>query len=87
MKINGKEYVYAIGRNPGEEKLKAHLYLGAFGKIKGPMCRYGWNREDGHGFSIARFNLGEIGICAICQRRAEKKLLPVKPKTRKTRWL
>lgn len=83
MEIAGREYVSGLDRN--DQHLIAHLYLGDFSDPGEPMCARGWNRSDGEAYSIFR-NCGDE-ICKICLRRAEKGLLPVKSRHRKTRWL
>jgi hypothetical protein len=82
-------YVSAIGRNPGEELGRSHLYAELDGGDYLPMCRWGWNRSDGAGFSIFRGHMGARGLCAICQRRREEGKQPVdaKPGSHKTRWI
>lgn len=65
MNDNCVEYIEAIGRNPGEEKGHSHLYAILNGEYT-PMCRYGWNRSNGAGFSILRgFKRKENGNDAI----------------------
>ena len=53
---------------------RTHLYQGSFADIGLPMCRHGWNRDDGESFSIWRNNVGPKGICKTCMKRAEKSL-------------
>ena len=83
------EYVQAIGRNPGEEKQHSHLYAEVAPGDYMPMCRYGWNRSNGAGFSIFRGWSGDRGLCAICRRRRDAGLPPVEavPGSHKTKWL
>lgn len=83
MKIQNREYTTGQDRN--EINPRAHLYKGTFDNVGNPMCGWGWNR-GGTGYSIFR-NQPLVDICKICLRRAEKKLNPVKPKERKTKWL
>ncbi len=83
MKIAGREYT--TGRDRNEENVVSHLYRGRFDTPGNPMCRRGWNRMNGHGYSIFR-NIGGT-ICKVCLRRAEKKLDAVKPIERETKWL
>ncbi len=95
-------YVEAIGRNPGEQYGRSHLYVEAgqatdiasltgLGSRTGylPMCRHGWNRSDGEGFSIFRGHRGSRGLCKVCQKRREKGLPGVesRPGSHKTKWL
>lgn len=64
-----------------EEKV-AHLYKGDFVDPGLPMCRRGWNRDDGQSYSIWRNQVGYKGICKVCMRRAKKGLEGVQPKER-----
>lgn len=94
------KYVEAIGRNPGEEKQHSHLYVEinesppaiiGLGTRRGylPMCRKGWNRSNGEGFSIFRGHTGARGLCKVCARRAAANLpgVEAKPRSHKTKWL
>ena len=83
MKIAGREYVTGLDRN--DQHLVAHLYKGTFDRVGLPMCARGWNRLNGHGWSIFR-NCGER-ICKVCLRRANMKLPGVRELDRPTRWL
>jgi len=102
MTINNREFVEAIGRNPGEELQHSHLYLCVeqpsdiaaacgLGARSGylPMCRYGWNRSDGEGYSIFRGHTGARGLCRTCLKRAEAGLpgVKAKPGSHKTKWI
>jgi hypothetical protein len=80
MMIKGAEYTLGLNRDTGADKRNvAHLYRGTFGDPGWPMCRRGWNRDDGTAYAIWRNN-GGLGICRICLRRAEQGLPPVPPK-------
>lgn len=96
------KYVEAIGRNPGEENQHSHLYVEVseptdvaamvgLGARTGylPMCRYGWNRSDGEGFSIFRGHRGGRGLCKICEKRRAAGLPGVEavPGSHKTKWM
>jgi hypothetical protein len=83
------KYTEAIGRNPGEEAQHSHLYAILPDHDYMPMCRYGWNRSDGEGFSIFRGHSGARGLCRTCQKRAAANLPPVPgvPGSHKTKWL
>lgn len=71
----------ALGkRTPEGDPTLAHLYKGNFADPGFPMCRHGWNRENGTKYSIWRNRTGSIGICRICIMRVEKKLNPVPPR-------
>lgn len=78
--------LYTSGQDRNEKNPVAHLYRGGFDNVHAPMCRLGWNRADGFGFSIWR-NQDNVHICKTCMRRAEERRDPVKPKERKTKWL
>lgn len=70
MKIpNG--YITGLGRDYPHPKI-SHLYKGDFSNPGFPMCRRGWNRDNGQSWSIWRGNVGDRGICKICIRRAEE---------------
>jgi hypothetical protein len=60
---------YISGEDRNDPRAKAHLYRGTFERPRGPMCRRGWNRLNGFGWSIFRNNLGS-GVCKVCLRRA-----------------
>lgn len=62
-------YILGLGRDYPHPKL-AHLYKGDFSDPGLPMCRRGWNRDDGESYSIWRGNMGKNGICKVCLRRA-----------------
>ncbi len=72
-------YISGLGRDYPHPKL-AHLYKGTFGDPGLPMCRRGWNRDDGESYSIWRGNIGTNGICKVCMRRARAGLDGVKAK-------
>ncbi len=63
-------YILGLGRDVPHPKT-AHLYRGTFADPGLPMCRAGWNRDDGQAYSIWRGNMGEDGICGRCLRRAQ----------------
>jgi hypothetical protein len=73
-------YVVGLGRDVPHPKL-SHLYKGSFDDPGWPMCRYGWNRDEGTSYSIWRGNFGDGGVCRICQRRAAAGLDPVPPRS------
>lgn len=85
------EYIEAIGRNPGEDKARSHLYEMVDGNYNNllPMCRWGWNRSDGARLSVFRGHHGERGTCKICLRRSKAGLKGVHatPGSHKTKWL
>jgi hypothetical protein len=73
-------YITGLGRDYPHPKL-AHVYKGTLADPGKPMCRRGWNRDNGQAYSIWRNNIGEKGICLICLRRAQKGLDGVDPKS------
>lgn len=78
---------YVIGQDRNEDAAVAHLYRGTFRRTGSPMCRRGWNRLNGHGYSIFRNNLG-AGVCKTCLRRARAQAKPVPDDLeRRTKWL
>lgn len=87
--INGRLFVEAIGRNPGEELQHSHLYF--YDKNNGgltPMCTYGWNRSDGEGYSILRGHTGARGTCKRCLKRARAGDAPLfNGAPHKTKWI
>jgi hypothetical protein len=67
-------YIFGADRTPNS-KHKVHIYKGSFNNPGLPMCRKGWNRDNGESYSIlrGRFDLGS-GICKTCYKRATKGL-------------
>lgn len=70
-------YVEGLGRDIPAPR-RSHLYKGTFNDPGLPMCRYGWNRDDGTAYSIFRGNRGDDGLCKICLKRATAGLDGVK---------
>lgn len=62
-------YIAGLGRDVPHPPL-AHLYKGTFAEPGNPMCRHGWNRDEGTDYSIWRGNIGAKGICRVCLLRA-----------------
>lgn len=67
-----KGYIAGMDRSSEGNKLVTHLYKGDFSDPGFPMCKRGWNRDNGSDYSIWRGNISEKGICDICMRRAEQ---------------
>jgi len=84
--VIGDPFVLGADRN-NPDKVKAHWYKTMPDRGLLPMCIYGWNRSDGHAFSILRGNGSSRGSCLICAKRMAADLEPVEPTTHKTRWL
>lgn len=81
-------YVEAIGRNPGEGRQVSHIYVDDGSGDLEPLCRWGWNRSDGKGFSIFRGHRGGKGLCRVCARRmAAGEVQGPGPSNRKTKWI
>lgn len=68
----GCRFVSGVDRLKGERALLAHLYDAE--KDMEPLCRHGWNRDDGTSFSILRGWKGSKGICKACTRKMEMTL-------------
>lgn len=66
-------YIPGLGRDFPYPK-KSHLYRGTYQDVKEPLCKKGWNRENGQSYSIWRNNIGEDGICCLCIKKARKEL-------------
>lgn len=80
-------YIAGHDRNDTAGELVTHLYKGDFSDPGNPMCARGWNRANGHEYSILRNRADGRGICKVCLRRAQAGLEGVEPRNRKTRWL
>ncbi len=80
-------YIEGADRNDVDGRLVSHLYEGTFSEPGNPFCARGWNRENGHGYSIFRGNTGARGTCLVCMRRVREGREPVPPRDRPTRWL
>ena len=66
-------YITGLGRDYPHPK-KAHLYRGTFSDPIEPLCKKGWNRDNGESFSIWRNNVGKDGICLNCIKKARKEI-------------
>ena len=78
---------FTPGLDRNDRHVVAHLYEGPYTDLGNPMCVRGWNRDDGEGYSIFRNNVGEAGICKVCERRARENKPSVPSRHRKTKWL
>jgi hypothetical protein len=83
--IARRKYVFGLSREARSERLVSHLYRGNFQHPGLPMCPRGWNRDGGTAYSIWRGQSGR-GICAVCVKRAEKKLAPIPAKPGVLMW-
>ena len=80
-------YISGVCRN-NPEGSRSHLYAQTAAGNLWPMCDYGWNRSDGHRFSILRGWRGGRGHCKLCEANAAAEKRPViHACEHKTRWL
>ena len=70
------DYITGMGRGNSDYGLQeeTHLYQGTFANPGLPMCKRGWNRDYGTGYSIWRNNSGDGGVCPVCEQRAARGL-------------
>lgn len=63
-------YITGLGRANNDYGLldETHVYEIVDGSYR-PLCKRGFNRDFGYGFSIFRGNVGELGVCEVCARR------------------
>ena len=61
---------YITGQNRIDSKRRTHLYKGTFDNPGLPMCRHGWNNGWNNPYLIWRNNVGPMGICKTCMKRA-----------------
>jgi hypothetical protein len=85
----GREYITGQNRTHKYARGVTHLYDGDFANPGNPLCKRGWNREDGLSYSIWRGNISRDGICKVCRRRAENGLpgVPPRPLTKEEKRL
>jgi len=76
-KIEG--YVVGQSRDHDHDNRVSHLYKGTFDDCGYPMCKRGWNRDNGASYSIWRNNVSPGGICKICLKRATEGKEPIPP--------
>jgi ribosomal protein S14 len=80
VNYDSEKYRPAVERgtytNTPTEKKVTHLYeLGEnIMDFLNPMCRRGWNRDNGQSYSIFRGHVSEAGLCRVCLKRAAKGL-------------
>ncbi len=78
---------WAADRNNPDEA-RVHAYVEVSGRGLLPMCGYGWNRSNGHRFSILRGYGSRRGRCKLCEKNVAQKKEPVVDGfEHKTRWL
>jgi hypothetical protein len=70
---NTHGYITGLGRDYPHPN-KSHLYRGTLDAPKEPLCKKGWNRDNGTGFSIWRNVVGTRGNCLICIKKARKEI-------------
>lgn len=79
---------YRSGQCRNEERATSHTYAMMDDGELWPMCGYGWNRSNGHRYSILRGTPGTEGDCLICRKRVAAKLAPIIDGwEHKTKWL
>lgn len=66
-------YITGLGRDYPHPK-RSHLYRGPLRNPGEPLCRFGWNRDNGESYSIWRNNVGELGNCCLCIKKARKEI-------------
>lgn len=78
---------YRSGQCRNNESSLSHTYAETDDGLY-PMCGYGWNRSDGHSFSIFRGALGTQGDCKLCSKNLSNGKAPiVNGFHHKTKWL
>jgi hypothetical protein len=70
---NEHGYITGLGRDYPHPK-RSHLYRGTMSNPGEPLCRRGWNRDNGESYSIWRNNIGEYGNCGHCIKRARREI-------------
>ncbi len=79
---------YRAGLCRNEDRALSHTYAMMSNGDLYPMCGYGWNRSDGHGFSILRQEPGTQGDCKLCGKNVAAGKEPVYDGfDHKTKWL
>lgn len=79
---------YRSGQCRNDPKALSHTYAETVAGGLYPMCRYGWNRSNGHRLSVFRGAPGTQGDCKLCGRNVAAGKRPVhRGFTHKTRWI
>ena len=79
---------YRSGSCRNSDDALSHTYAMTTAGNLWPMCEYGWNRSNGHRFSILRGPPGTEGDCEFCRRNVAAGKRPVhRPRGHKTKWL
>lgn len=79
---------YRSGSCRNSDDALSHTYAMMDNDDLWPMCEYGWNRSDGHAFSIFRGSPGTEGDCRICRKRVAARLQPIfAPRGHRTKWI
>jgi hypothetical protein len=78
---------YILGQDRNTGMVVTHIYKGDFGDPGLPMCVRGWNRSGGGSYSIFRGNVGQVGICRICEKQMLAGKDGVPSRKRKTKWI
>lgn len=87
MKIHTSIISFRDGSCRNNDRALSHTYAETADGLF-PMCGYGWNRSDGHRFSIFRGPPGTEGDCLLCRKNLRAGKPPVRDGfTHKTRWI
>ena len=79
---------YRAGEDRGDDTALSHTYAMTSAGHLWPMCEYGWNRSNGHRYSIFRGSPGSEGDCKLCRANVAAGKRPVvRPRGHKTKWL
>lgn len=79
---------YRSGQCRNDTNALSHTYAETVAGHLWPMCGHGWNRSNGHRFSIFRGTPGSEGDCKVCRKNVAQGKRPVhRGFEHKTRWL
>jgi hypothetical protein len=79
---------YRSGTDRNEQSALSHTYAEDKNGDLWPMCGYGWNRSNGHSFSIFRNEYGTQGKCKLCRKNLSSgKPFLTEGFEHKTKWL
>jgi hypothetical protein len=87
--MENREFIEGTCRND-QDKVRSHLYEVTYDPeyTLTPMCGYGWNRSDGHSFSIFRGHGSSRGTCKLCEANVAANKPSLKDGwDHKTKWL
>ena len=84
---DARQFIEGMDRNQ-QHAARSHLYEVMEPYALVPMCEYGWNRNDGMGFSIFRGHQSRRGTCKVCQKRRAAGLPAISvSKGHQTQWI